>query len=60
VTTGGVFHLWTHPFNIASDRPFLLDVLDAILREATTMRDRGELVIEPMAVVADRMAGGQR
>ena len=60
VDTGGVFHLWTHPFNLASDQPFMLGVLEAILREATEMRDRGELVIEPMAAVADRLANGGR
>lgn len=54
---GGVFHLWTHPFNIASDRGWLLDVLDSILRRAVRMRDEGRIVIEPMGDIADRMAG---
>jgi hypothetical protein len=53
--TNGVFHLWTHPFNLASDRPYLLDVLEQILREATGWRERGDLAIEPMAAIADRM-----
>ncbi len=51
---GGVFHLWTHPFNIASDSAFMLEALERILREAALMRDRGVLDIEPMRTIAER------
>jgi peptidoglycan/xylan/chitin deacetylase (PgdA/CDA1 family) len=52
----GVFHLWTHPFNLASDHGSLMAVLEVIVREAVQARDRGELVIEPMAAIAERMS----
>jgi len=55
--TGGVFHLWTHPSNLASDRRYMMAALEAILREAVQARDRGALVIEPMAAIAERMSG---
>ena len=44
--SGSVFHLWTHPFNLSSDRAFMLAMLETILRDATAARDRGELVME--------------
>jgi hypothetical protein len=52
VDTGGVFHLWTHPFNIASDRPYLLGVLEDILSAAVRLRDQGTLAIDSMGSVA--------
>jgi hypothetical protein len=55
--TGGVFHLWTHPFNLASDPRHMIGVLEVILRDAVRARDRGELLIEPMAAIAERMSG---
>ena len=54
--TGGGFHLWTHPFNLASDPQYMIAVLDAILREAVEHRDRGDLVIEPMGTIAQRLS----
>lgn len=53
---GGVFHLWTHPFNIASDRRYMVAVLDAILREAVAARDRGDVMIDTMGTIADRLS----
>ncbi len=53
---GGVFHLWTHPFNLASDPRFMIAALDAIVREAVDRRDRGTIVIEPMGTVAERLS----
>jgi peptidoglycan/xylan/chitin deacetylase (PgdA/CDA1 family) len=60
--TGGVFHLWTHPFNLANDPRFMIATLDAIVRDAVERRDRGLIVIEPMGAIADRLsaASGQR
>jgi hypothetical protein len=52
-----VFHLWTHPFNIANDPPYLLGVLGTILQEAARERDAGRLRIETMDAIATRMAG---
>jgi peptidoglycan/xylan/chitin deacetylase (PgdA/CDA1 family) len=54
VREGAVFHLWTHPFNVASDAPFMLEALERILREAALMRDREELLVEPMRSIAKR------
>ncbi len=54
--TGGLFHLWTHPFNLASDPRFMLTTLEAILREAIAYRDRGDIVIESMGATAQRLS----
>lgn len=48
-----VFHLWTHPFNLSSDREYMLGVLEGILRAATEARDRDQLRIAPMGAVPD-------
>jgi len=52
-STGRVFHLWTHPFNVAADRRALLEDLDVILSEASRLRAAGGLRIETMGEVAD-------
>ncbi len=52
---GGVYHLWTHPFNLAHERPFMLQVLEDVLVEAVRARDRGDLVIDTMGGIADRL-----
>ena len=57
IREGRVFHLWTHPFNLASDREPMLETLDAILRDAVRLRDDGLLRIESMSAVAERMSG---
>lgn len=59
VQEGRVFHLWTHPFNFASNAPFMLEVLERTLREAAAMRDREELLIEPMSAIAKRASSGR-
>ena len=51
---GGVFHLWTHPFNLSSDHRVMVPLLEAILREAVEARDRRGLVIETMGAIAQR------
>jgi peptidoglycan/xylan/chitin deacetylase (PgdA/CDA1 family) len=53
---GGVFHLWTHPFNVANDPGRLLGALEAVLQDATRLRDAGKLRIETMGGIAGRMA----
>jgi peptidoglycan/xylan/chitin deacetylase (PgdA/CDA1 family) len=55
IRDGGVFHLWTHPFNLASDHEGMLAALDAILLDAVRLRDAGRLRIESMGQIADRM-----
>ena len=54
--TGGVFHLWTHPFNLASDPTYLVGWLEEVIQEAVRRRDEGALVIETMAAIAERSA----
>lgn len=57
VREGAVFHLWTHPFNVATDAAFMLGALERILRDAARLRDRGELVVESMRTIALRSRG---
>jgi peptidoglycan/xylan/chitin deacetylase (PgdA/CDA1 family) len=54
--TGGVFHLWTHPFNLAGDRRFMLSTLDAILRDVSDARSRGLVAVRTMAGIPDLFA----
>jgi hypothetical protein len=49
----GVFHLWTHPFNLSSDRAYMLQVLEGILQAASNARDRDQIRIAPMGAVPD-------
>jgi peptidoglycan/xylan/chitin deacetylase (PgdA/CDA1 family) len=49
---GKIFHLWFHPFNLASDPRGLFQALTAIVDEAVTLRDRGELDIRTMGDIA--------
>lgn len=53
-----VFHLWTHPFNLASDPRGLLRVLERIVHDAAVMREQGQLAIETMSAIADGMSVG--
>lgn len=57
--TGGVFHLWTHPFNLANDPTFMLATLEAILREVALNRARGSITIETMAEIATNAAAAE-
>jgi peptidoglycan/xylan/chitin deacetylase (PgdA/CDA1 family) len=58
VDTGRVFHLWTHPFNLAHDRPAMLRALDGILRDAARLRDAGLLQIDTMQSLSRRLIRG--
>lgn len=53
--TGGVFHLWTHPFNLGLHTEELLAGLAEILREADRLRADGALDILPMGEIAERL-----
>lgn len=46
--TRSIYHLWTHPFNLGLHTDELLAGFEEILREATKLRDAGQLVITPM------------
>lgn len=52
IAEGKIFHLWFHPFNIASDRVVLLAGLEEILAYAVRKRNEGMLDILPMREVA--------
>ena len=54
--TGGVFHLWTHRSTWPSDPGSMAAGLESIVHEAADARDRGEIGIEPMAGIAERLA----
>jgi hypothetical protein len=58
VATGGVFHLWTHPFNLASSPAYLTSWLEGVIREAVRLRDQGILTIDTMAGIAQRSEAG--
>jgi hypothetical protein len=49
----GVFHLWTHPFNLSTHREYMLGVLEGILRVAASARERDQIRIAPMKAVPD-------
>jgi peptidoglycan/xylan/chitin deacetylase (PgdA/CDA1 family) len=53
------FHLWTHPMNLASDRPAMLGGLRAILRDVADLREEGRINIATMAEVA-KLAESER
>ena len=53
IAEGKIFHLWFHPFNIASDAPALLAGLEEILAYAARKRGEGMLDILSMGEVAE-------
>lgn len=50
--TGRLFHLWFHPFNLATHPDELLDALERILSHAAELRAEGRLEVAPMRRVA--------
>lgn len=56
IVGGGVFHLWTHPFNVADDPRYLLGVLEDTLGLAVKARERGDLAIETMGSLAAKLS----
>ena len=55
--SGSVFHLWTHPWNLADDPEFHMDVLRAIISDVARQRDAGYLRVETMGAMATRLSG---
>jgi len=53
IAEGAVFHLWSHPMNLAHDRVAMLAGLRAILRDVADLRERGLLRVATMAEIAD-------
>jgi len=58
-TTGGVFHLWCHPFNLARNPADLLAKFGTILERAAALRADGRLDVAPLRAVAADYRGGR-
>ncbi len=56
---GGIFHLWTHPFNIASDPEGLLGGLERIFQEYRRLEESGLVKSATMSEIADSLIGGE-
>jgi hypothetical protein len=54
-----IFHLWFHPFNLASDPDALLAGLEEIFKEAARLRGRGVLANPTMGGLARSLQGHQ-
>ena len=54
---GGVFHLWTHPWNLADDPAYHLALLEGILEFVASERHAGRLRVETMGTMAVRLSG---
>ena len=52
---GGVFHLWTHPFNLASDPEPLLAGLDEVFHAYAALRDSGLIANATMGELASTL-----
>lgn len=53
---GGVFHLWTHPFNLGLSKE-LIAGLETIFSTAAKLREANKLEILPMGAIARRLDG---
>ena len=49
-----IFHLWFHPFNLASNPTLLLPALEEVLKKVSEMRSRGEVENLTMGEAAER------
>lgn len=54
-----IFHLWFHPFNIASRKEALLAGLEEILRAGAEKREKGDLDILTMSQVYETLKDGR-
>jgi len=59
VETGGVFHLWFHPFNLAGEREHHLSLLEGVLEHAGGLRDAEKLEIMTLTDVAGAYREGR-
>jgi hypothetical protein len=55
IQTGGVYHLWFHPFNLNADADAMLSGLDQLFSYADQMRAEGRLEILTMEEYARRL-----
>ena len=52
---GSSFHLWFHPFNLASEPEGLLSGLESIFKEVARLREAGHLINPTMTEMADML-----
>ena len=53
---GSLFHLWFHPFNLATDPNALLEGLESIFQEVARLRDLGILTNATMGDMSESLA----
>jgi peptidoglycan/xylan/chitin deacetylase (PgdA/CDA1 family) len=58
--SGGVFHMWTHPFNIASDSRGLLAGLESIFQEVRSLRESGLISSVTMSELTQALEAERR
>ncbi|MDD5438557.1 MAG: ATP-grasp domain-containing protein [Patescibacteria group bacterium] len=51
-----IFHLWTHPFNLASDPVNLLNGLEEVFKEVSRLREAGQIDVMTMDEIARVMS----
>lgn len=57
--TGGIYHLWLHPFNLAREPDAMLEALDDVFEQVAELRDAGRLDVATMAAVATEARDGR-
>jgi len=55
VNEKSLFHLWFHPFNLASDPDGLLNGLESIFKEVARLRELGKLTNSTMGELAQHL-----
>lgn len=55
-----IFHLWFHPFNLASDPEVLLQGLEEIFQHVDQLRDEGKLLNPSMGDLAESLQQGRQ
>ncbi len=59
IQTGGVYHLWFHPFNLNADSDAMLSGLEELFSYAHRMREQGLLDIQTMDEYSAHLAARQ-
>ena len=52
---GSTFHMWFHPFNLATDPDNLFEGIRAILEEFRCLKESGLMVSQTMGQIADSL-----
>ncbi|SNZ15381.1 Polysaccharide deacetylase [Natronoarchaeum philippinense] len=52
--TGKIFHLWFHPFNVATELERHLQLFEEVLKYAAQLRSEGKIQVQTMADLAER------